>query len=251
MPRARHSAGYSDYGWLTGLVSELLLNPSAPGTRMYFGMPGSGKSWLARHDALASGRRLLVIDTTCKDDWINRRTKYLPPDVRAWLRAGRARRMAVVSDFSGYRDEWKKGTPLIVVQASSDDEKAAILANAVKQEGIAIVIHETHTLNHEAMGSVDYIATQWRHHELAAFLDSQRPARIPTTVKELATQTHVFTLVGPRDRAACEEIVTGDVSAFARVHAQVCALHSKGVRGAHVALDETRAGPYTVRQVRS
>lgn len=229
----------------------MLLNPRAPGNRMYFGMPGSGKSWLARHDALASGRRIVVIDTTCKNDWINRRTRYIPPDVSAWLRADRKRSMAVVADFSAYRVEWKKGIPLIVVQASSDDEKAQILAHAVKQEGIAIVVHETHTLSHEAMMHIDYVATQWRHHEIAAFLDSQRPARIPTTVKELATQTHVFTLVGPNDRAACEDIVTGDVAAFARAHAQVCALHSRGVRGVHIALDETRAGPYTVRQVRA
>lgn len=227
----------------------MLLNPRAPGTRMYFGMPGSGKSFLARHDGLESGRRLIVIDTTCKDDWINRRTKFLPPDVRAWLRADKKRTMAVVSDFDGYLAEWKKGTPLIVIQASDDEQKADILAHAVKQEGIALVVHETHTLNHRAMMSIDYVATQWRHHEIAAFLDSQRPARIPTTVKELATQTHVFTLVGPRDRQACEDIVTGDVLAFARAHAEVCALHSRGVRGAHVALDETRAGPYVVRRV--
>lgn len=229
----------------------MLLNPRAPGNRTYFGMPGSGKSWLARHDALESGRRLVVIDTTCKDDWVNRRKRYIPPDVRAWLRADKKRSMAVVSDFDGYSAEWKKGVPLIVVQASDGDEKAKILGNAVKQEGIAIVVHETHTLNKEAMTHIDYVATQWRHHEIAAFLDTQRPARLATTVRELATQTHVFTLVGPRDREACEEIVTGDVAAFVRAHSEVCALHSKGVRGAHVALDETRAGPYTVRRVRA
>lgn len=229
----------------------MLLNPRVSGNRTYYGIPGTGKSWLARHDALASGRRIVAIDTTCKNDWINRRAKFIPPEVQAWLRADKKRTMAVVSDFSAYREEWKKGVPLIVVQASDESQKEAILGHAVKQEGIAIVVHETHTLSHNAMSHIDYVATQWRHHEIAAFLDTQRPARLPTTVKELATQTHVFTLVGPRDRAACEEIVTGDVGAFMRTHAQVCALHSKGVRGAHVALDETRAGPYTVRMVRS
>lgn len=222
-----------------------LLKPTDAGSRLYFGMPGSGKSWLARHDALASGRPMLVIDTTVKDDWCNRRTKFVPPDVRAWLRANRANQMAIVNDVSGWREQKKKGTRLIVVQASDGDVKAEILEKAVKQEGLAVVVHEIHTLNHRGLLAVDYVATEWRHHDLRAFLDTQRPARINTTVKELATQTHVFTLAGPRDRAACAEMVTpDDVQAFERAHVAVCALHSRGVRGAHIALDETRAGPF-------
>jgi hypothetical protein len=227
-----------------------MLKPSDSGTMMFFGMPGSGKSWLARHEALISDRRIIAIDTTRRNDWCNVRERFIPPEVRAWLRANRTRQMAVVSSFSDWRSQWKKGTKLIVVQSGDDEAKADILGKAVKQEGIAIVVHEIHTLNQRALDHIDYVATEWRHHGLRAGWDTQRPARIATTTKELATQTHVFTLVGPRDRAACEELVTGDVAAFVRAHQSVLAAHKKGVRGAHVALDETRAGPYECVRMR-
>lgn len=207
-------------------------------------MPGTGKSFLARHDALASGCRIVAIDTTVKNDWCNRREKFVPPNVRAWLRASRTRKMAVVDNFSGWREQWKNGISLIVVQTGDDEAKADILENAVKMEGIAIVVHEIHTLGHRGLMAVDHVSTQWRHRDQRAFLDTQRPARISTTIKELATQTHVFTLVGPRDREACAALATGDVDAFVRAHGLVLALHSKGVRGVHLALDEVRAGPY-------
>lgn len=234
-----------------------LLHPSAGGVRQYFGMPGSGKSWLARHDALASGRRIVALDNAGKDDWCNLRTKYRPPSVQAWMRANKKRTMAVVRDFKHYEEQWDKGTTLIVVQHCSEEEKAKILEHAINQEQIAIVIHELHTLGHTGMESVILVATLWRHREAAVFLDTQRPVRLPPHAREIATQTHVFMLAGALDRDACVRLANTDDAPgcteadFVRAHRQVCALHKSGVRGAHVALDETRTGPYTVRQVRA
>lgn len=218
------------------------LNPRESGTRLYYGIPGSGKSFLARNDALASDRRIVAIDMTAKRDWVFPRERFIPPEVTRWL--GKKRKLAIVREYDSYEQRYSEGTDLIVVQAIDDEHRARILGHAVKQEGIAIVIHEAHTIGKECKRHLDYLATQWRHHDLAAFVDSQRPARVPRTVTELATQVHVFALVGPRDRAAVRELAA-DIEAFEAAHALVRAAHARGTKGMHVVLDESRGGPYS------
>lgn len=217
------------------------LAASDSGTRLYYGIPGSGKSFLARNDALMSERRIVAIDMTANRDWINPRERYIPNEVKRWL--GKNRRLAIARSYDVYESLFDSGTDLIVVQASDDDNRGRIIEHAMKQEGIALVIHEAHLVGRDSKRHLEFIATQWRHHDLAAFIDSQRPAKVPRSVIELATQVHVFALVGPRDRAAVRELVD-DEEAFERAHADVRAAHARGVRGVHVVLDESRQGPF-------
>jgi hypothetical protein len=94
----------------------------------------------------------------------------------------------------------------------------------------------------------DAIVTRWRHLHIAAWLDTQRPARIARTVTELATVVHQFAATGPRDADAAAEL-TVDPAAFHASIARINEQFSKGEQGWHVRLGLNRSPPYELVRV--
>lgn len=218
------------------------LSPGDPGTRMYFGRPGSGKTWAARADALrgASKRKTIVLDLN--GEWIWR--DGMSPQLRDWLRH-KGRKVIVTGDSKRVSD--MAPNTIVVVQASAAEMERAAERVLGNPNNSAIVITELHTYTpgRVAPDWLAEIATRWRHMNLAAHMDTQRIADVPRRVTELSTEIWLGNVTGPRDRMAVYGLAV-DVDALASAHRRVCQRAAAGEKGVHVRLDEGFSPPYEV-----
>lgn len=237
------------------------LAPGDPGTRIYFGRPGSGKTYAARSEALAGADRRPTIVLDLNGDWFaprgsdKKRPTYkgwiwkdgigMPPTLDAWLRGNKHRRIVVTSNADRALSSMAFGHVAILQATVSETTRA--VERAVNKPGCAIVITELHlyTPHRVAPPWLIEIATRWRHKDLAVYSDTQRVADVPRRVTELSTEIWLGNVTGPRDRAAVYGLAT-DVDQLALAHRKVCARAAAGEKGIHVRLDEGFAPPYEV-----
>jgi len=237
------------------------LGPGEPGTRMYFGRPGSGKTYAARSEAIAGADKRPTVVLDLNGDWFaargadRKRPTYkgwiwkkdgvgMPPTLDDWLK-GKDRQIVVTGSADRALDAM--AARRIVIIQSSIDEMTSAAQRLVARGRCAIVITELHvyTPNRIAPDWLVTIATRWRHRDLAVYSDTQRVADVPRRCTELSTEMWLGNVTGPRDRAAVYGLAT-DVDQLAVAHRRVCARAAAGEKGVHVRLDEGFAPPYEV-----
>ena len=236
------------------------LAPGDPGTRIYFGRPGSGKTYAAREEALAGADKRPTIVLDLNGDWFaprgsdRRRPTYkgwiwkdgvgMPPSLDNWLK-GKNRQIVITSNADRAISTAAARKVVIIQAPISEMEKAA--KTMVDRGRCSIVITELHvyTPNRVAPDWLVTIATRWRHRDLAVYSDTQRVADVPRRVTELSTEIWLGNVTGPRDRQAVYGLAT-DVDQLALAHRRVCARAASGEKGVHVRLDEGFAPPYEV-----
>lgn len=94
---------------------------------------------------------------------------------------------------------------------------------------------------------VQKMVTEWRHHNVAWWLDTQRFARLNTDIVELAREVRLFAMIGRNDFKALREISGGNDLTKA---VQECAAKlDEDEPGWHVHLRARRSGPYDITRL--
>lgn len=223
------------------------IGPADPGVRLYFGNPGSGKSYALSRSVMAAAahRTIIVVDATrewADDDGVMGRR--LPDGTYV---VG-ARTLARAMDAAASAP---RGIVIYHPRIWVDDTIALVDAMAASRaRNLGIAISEAHNLmpNGQPLApGFDAIVTRWRHLHMAAWFDTQRPARLARTVTELATEISLFACNGPRDAEAVADLVSDPKSLLA-ANDESCRRFAAGESGWHVRLGLDRAPPYTLRR---
>lgn len=142
----------------------------------------------------------------------------------------------------------KHGARLVIVRDSrSDIEEQFDRACrwAIKYPGLAgVCCPEAHRAcpNHKPLrANVEIAATQWRHHKVALWLDTQRLPLLSRTITEQATQLNLYAIVGDRDLSVVRSTWGNQCEAAVRECAN---RYARGEPGWHVSLGLNRAPPF-------
>lgn len=216
-----------------------------PGVRLYFGNPGSGKSYALRRDVMAAARHRTIVVVDATREWVTD-DGTIQGELPAGIEVRGARTVPRVLDAL---DAMRTGLVLYHPAVWVEDTSALVACMTVRGPGeCGIAISEAHNLMPSGVPlspGFDALITRWRHLRLGAWLDTQRPARLARTVTELATIVRLFAVNGPRDADAVAELV-GDPKALLIANDEACRRLAKGEAGWHVRLGLDRSPPYTL-----
>lgn len=221
------------------------IGPEDPGVRIYFGTPGSGKSYKLKQDTIAAARSrvVIVVDATREYADDNGSLMFVPPPGMV-IQGART-----VPRVLERLDTMKAGIIVYHPRVWIEDTTALVSVLAIRgnqKPRIGIAISEAHNLmpnGQPLTPGFDAVVTRWRHLHLAAWFDTQRPARLARTVTELATVVHLFAVNGPRDADAVAELVTEPKDLYA-ANDEACRRFAAGEAGWHVRLGINRSPPY-------
>lgn len=206
-----------------------MLAPNEPGIRLSIGVSGAGKTYGVTRDvyrAAQAGTPVLVIDR-----------------MHEWTRGDAGAR--TIADAAKHVE---RGARLVIVRpadvvAASEDA----CAWARDFDGVAgVAIPEAHRACPNAgrlSPAIDDVATAWRHHRVALWLDTQRIALLNRTLTEQARVIRLYAIVGDLDTRVVSELGGRELAAAVRACAEKLAA---GEPGWHVALGLVRTPPYHV-----
>lgn len=214
------------------------MNPAEPGIRLNIGISGTGKTYCIRGQVYRSAAHMpiMVLDRMC--EWSS---------VPASLAPYTAGCQTVAQGI----EHAKRGKRLIVVRPQdivSASNEACIWARDYK--GVAgVAIPEAHrvcpNMQNSLPQAIDDVATAWRHHKVALWLDTQRIANLNRTLTEQARELKLFSIVGDRDLKVVSEI--GGSELVAKI--KECASRlAAGDPGWHVELGLVRVPPYQLKK---
>jgi len=207
--------------------------PHAPGVRLSVGVSRSGKTYRLRRLYFKAAERIpvIVLDRTYE---INSVPTPLVP-IFAWC--------TKVSDVPALM---AKGKRLILVRGVTDytGEMERACAIAVKHKGTCgVAMSEAHRAfpnGKPLLPACDDAITAWAHFDVAMYLDTQRLAKIDTTVSENATELCLFTCTGSNDFDRMRDIGGRELEAAVR---EAGTRFDQGQPGWHVKLGVTRRAP--------
>lgn len=199
------------------------------------GVSGSGKTYGVRAAVFRAARTHPVIVIDRMAEWEN-----VPVDL--------ARRTKGVIGLREAREAVKAGYRLVIVRDSRSD--VAQLFDracrwAIRYPGLAgVACPEAHRACPNGTplpADVEIAVTQWRHHKVALWLDTQRVPLLSRTVTEQATLLNLYAIVGDRDLSVVRSTWGNQCEAAVRECAN---RYARGERGWHVALGLNRAPPF-------
>lgn len=205
------------------------------------GVSGSGKTHGVRAAVFRAARShpVIVIDRMAEWDKV-------PVDL--------ARRTRGVVGLREAREAIRGGMRLAIVRDSRSD--VAELFDracrwAIKYPGLAgVACPEVHRACPNAApltANAEIAVTQWRHHKVALWLDTQRLPLLSRTVTEQATLLKLYAIVGDRDLS----VVRSTWGHLCEAAVRECAnRYARGEPGWHVALGLNRAPPFKLARDR-
>lgn len=144
----------------------------------------------------------------------------------------------------------RRGKRLIIVRPTDVVAASeAACAWARDYRGIAgVAIPEAHRVApnvNKLPLAIDDVATAWRHHRVALWLDTQRIALLNRTLTEQARELRLYAIVGDRDLSVVGEIGGKDLTAKVM---ECAARLAGGESGYHVELGLVRTPPYVIKR---
>jgi len=219
-----------------------------PGVRLYFGNPGSGKSYALRRDVIAAARYRTIVIVDATREWALDNGTVVGTDIPGGMPVAGARTVPRTLDLL---DAMPRGLIIFHPRIWVEDTASLVACLTVRNEPIGVAISEAHNLMPSGVPltpGFDAMVTRWRHLRMGAWLDTQRPARLARTVTELATIVHLFAVNGPRDADAVSELVN-DPKALLATNEESCRRLAMGEPGWHVKLGIDRSPPYNLVRV--
>lgn len=221
--------------------------PSDPGLRFSFGFTGSGKTFGTRAQVFAALRAspplaVLALDPTA--EWSS-----VPRDL-APVTAG-------ARDIATAARHVRGGARLVIVRAPEEEPRelleaacawarehaAAWRSRSPGRHALAgIMAPEAHRCApvrfHELPRHTSAVATAWRHERVALWLDTQRPALVSTTLRELARETRYYAQGDPTSLGLPRDLVAALEECARR--------YDSGEPGWHVRVGLTPRPPYKI-----
>lgn len=210
-------------------------NPWDPGVRLSVGVSRSGKSHRLQRIVWAAAQRIpiMILDRT-------REVKAAP----AFL-SGHVVGCKTVAEAVRHFESGKRVVVVHIDDCINEMERACEWAR--KHKGTAgIAMSEAHRAfpnGKPLLPAGDDCITAWAHCDVAMFLDTQRLAKIDTTVSENASELCLFTCTGTNDFDRMRDIGGKELVDAVR---EAGARFDQGQPGWHVKLGVTRRGPYTL-----
>lgn len=229
---------------MTAFVIKGEIGPADPGVRLYFGVPGSGKSYALKRSVIESAKWRVIVVVDATREWADDDGVVVTPLPMMDVRGART-----IPRVLECLDAMKTGLIIYHPRVWVEDTTALVNVLSVRSPNVpelGIAISEAHNLmpNGPPLApGFDAVVTRWRHLRLAAWFDTQRPARLHRTVTELATQVSLFAATGPRDVDAVAELVN-DPKALIDANEESCRRFAAGEPGWHIKLGIDRAPPY-------
>lgn len=203
------------------------------------GVSGSGKTYGMRRAIFRAARRMPVIVIDRMREWnevpaeLSKHTQGVRTvrEARHVLNGGRPPRLVIVRDDK-----------TDVADQLDDACKWAI--RYAGEAGVACPeAHRACPLNKPLPHYVEIALTQWRHHRVWLWLDTQRMPLLSKTATEQATVLNLYTIVGVRDLSVIEQTYGRDC----RARVEECAAKLRaGQPGWHVQLGHVRVPPFHV-----
>lgn len=205
------------------------------------GVSGSGKTHGVKSSVFLAARSHPIIVLDRMAEW-----NEVPRDLSKRTRGVVGLHEAKEAVRAGYR--------LVIVRDSRSDvaeQFDRVCKWAAKYPGLAgVACPEAHRAcpNHGPLRpNVEIAVTQWRHHKIALWVDTQRLSLLSRTVTEQATLLKLYAIIGDRDISVIEATWGKQCAAAVRE----CAFrYSRGEPGWHVALGLNRAPPFKVARDR-
>lgn len=207
-------------------------SPWEPGVRLSVGVSRSGKTYRLRRIYFQAATRipLIILDRT-------REIQQVPAPLGPYTAGCSSVREAI--------EYLEKGKRIVVVQVTDcQNEMERACEWARKYPGVAgIAMSEAHRAfpnGKPLMPASDDAITAWAHFKVAMFLDTQRLAKIDTTVSENASELCLFTCTGSNDFDRMRDIGGRELEAAVR---EAGNRFDRGEPGWHVKLGVTRRAP--------
>lgn len=209
--------------------------PWEPGVRLSVGVSRSGKTYRLRRIYFQAATRipLIILDRTREITSVP--TPLAPHTVGC----------DTVKDAIVQLDAGKRIAIVRINECVNEMERACEWAR--KQPRVAgIAMSEAHRAfpnGKPLLPAADDCITAWAHFGTAMFLDTQRLAKIDTTVSENASELCLFTCTGTNDFDRMRDIGGRELEVAVR---EAGTRFDRGEPGWHVKLGVTRRGPYTL-----
>jgi hypothetical protein len=208
------------------------------GIHLSIGVSGSGKTYGMRSAVYDASRHMPIMVIDRMYEW---------GSVPGRL-AGRA--VGVTSAADGIAVfKSRPQTRMVIVRDVGEvaDSLNAACLWAISSKGPAGVacseVHRAAPNGGRLPGEIERAVTQWRHHKVGLWLDTQRLALLSRTITEQATELKLYTIVGDRDLSVIGATWGNDlVVAVGKCAAKFAA----GEPGWHVNLGIVRTPPYSI-----
>lgn len=183
------------------------------GIRLHVGVSGSGKTYGMKTDVFNTARFMPVLAIDRMAEWgtvpraLVHKGFVTIGEACDWLREGEKRRrngLAIVRDTGD------------VAQAFDLACRWAVMGDGPR--GVACSeIHRACPNHVPLLSNVEAVATQWRHKQVALFIDTPRLSLLSPTLREQSTSgLKIFSVFGPRDLAVIAETWGAQVEAAVR-----------------------------------
>lgn len=207
--------------------------PWAPGVRLSVGVSRSGKTYRLRRMYFQAATRipLIILDRTCE-------ITAVPTPLAPYTKGCDTVKDAIVHLNGGGRIAIVR-----VKDCMGEMERAAEWARADRNQTRGIAMSEAHRAfpnGKPLTPACDDAITAWAHFNVAMYLDTQRLAKIDTTVSENATELCLFTCTGSNDFDRMRDIGGRELEAAVR---EAGNRFDQGQPGWHVKLGVTRRAP--------
>lgn len=133
--------------------------------------------------------------------------------------------MANVEDETDRACQWAMADPILRGVAIPEGHRA------IPKNGQMVMTH------------VASIITEWRHHNVALWIDTQRFAKLNTDVVELSKTVRLFAMSGRLDLASCIDLGGRELAEAVKICADYL---DRGERGWHVNLGFRRSPPFQI-----
>lgn len=215
----------------------MTMDTAEPGIRLAVGISGTGKTHGIKQQIYRSACVMPVMVLDRMHEW-----NEVPPAL-----AGRTVGCQTIAQA---REHAKRGKRLIVVRPSdiivASNEACAWARDWKGVAGVAIAEAHRVAPNVNSLPlAIDDVATAWRHHKVALWLDTQRFALLNRTLTEQARELRIYSVVGDRDLSVVSEI--GGKALVASVM-ECAARLARNEPGWHVELGLVRTPPYDLKR---
>jgi hypothetical protein len=218
-----------------------------PGLTVHAGLSGSGKTHAIKQEVWEALNTMPVIVIDRMREW-----DFAPAGVQA-IGGGTEEVLDVLSDIAD-NDTDLRGR-LAVIRPDFGEGGSALEQTcrwAIDTPGpVGIAIPEAHRAFDKRFTSKTWpatsaIITEWRHHRVKLWADTQRFSLLNTDVVELSRSMRLFAMNGRNDLAAVRDIGGDDlVEAIGQCADKLAASEP----GWHVSLDVSRRGPYEIERL--
>ncbi len=219
------------------------MQPNEPGLRVAIGVSGSGKTVGVTTDAHAAARSMPVLVLDSMREFVS-----VPDDLRPYT--------AGTHDIKKAIEHLNAGKRFVVLLPTKENIVSYAAKGAEWAErypGLAgLVIPEAHHIapvTGPVSLEIDRIATQWRHHNVAFWCDTQRIARLHHSITDNAREMKLYAQWGDADLKRVKEIGGNALVDAVNECARKCAPVDEGGLGEpgwHVRLGMWRQPPFDI-----